>query len=127
MVGYAVCRRGNTVVKQGDIIKTDFDPSLGHEQAGYRPALVVSPVFFIKTTNLALVCPITNSDRQFPTHVKLSQKMKTTGFVMAEQIRAVDLKVRHFRVVERVPKDIMEKVSNLVKASVDVLEDYEEN
>jgi len=113
------------VVKQGDIIKTDFDPSLGHEQAGYRPAIVISPLFFMQTTNLALVCPITNSDRQFPTHVRLDEKMQTTGFIMAEQIRAVDLRARHFRVIEHASKELTEKVSNLVKASVDVGEDYE--
>jgi len=113
-------------VKQGTIIKTDLDPTKGHEQAGFRPALVVSPILFTQATNLTLVCPITNTDRQRPLHIKL-ESLQTTGFVMTEQIRAVDLKNRQFRVVERVPKPIMERVSNLVKASVDVLEDYEEN
>jgi mRNA interferase MazF len=114
------------VVKQGEIIKTDLDPTKGHEQAGYRPALVVSPALFTKATNLTLICPITNTDRKHAMHIKL-EETRTTGFIMTEQVRAVDLKSRQFRVIERIEKSVMEKVSNLIKAYVDVLEDYFED
>ena len=113
------------MVKQGDIIKADLDPTKGHEQAGYRPALAISPALFTRITNLTLICPITNTHRKCPFHIKL-ENLQTTGFIMTEQIRAVDLKDRKFRIVERVPKIIMEKVSNLIKASVDVLDDYKD-
>jgi mRNA interferase MazF len=113
-------------IKQGSIIKTNLDPTKGHEQAGYRPALVVSPLLFTQATNLTLICPITNTDRRRAMQIPLDG-LQTTGFVMTEQIRAVDLKNREFRVVERVPKELMERVSNLIKASVDVLEDYYED
>ena len=111
------------MVKQGDIIIIDLDPTKGHEQAGYRPALVVSPSLFTQATNLTLICPITNTDRKRPMHIKL-ENLQTTGFIMSEQIRAVDLKDRKFRTAGRIPKIIMEKVSNLIKASVDVSEEY---
>ena len=125
MAQYAVGRRGSSMVKQGDIIKTDLDPVKGHEQAGYRPALVLNQPLFSQATNLTLICPITNTDRRRAMHIKL-EGLQTTGFVMTEQIRAVDLKDRKFRVVERAPKEVIDKVSNLIKASVDVSEDYEE-
>jgi mRNA interferase MazF len=111
------------MVKQGDIIKTDFDPVKGHEQAGFRPALVVSSSLFTQATNITLICPITNTDRQRPLHIKLDG-LQTTGFVMTEQVRAVDLKSRKFRVIERVSKDFTEIITNIVKASVDVVDDF---
>ena len=79
------------MVKQGDIIKVSFDPNSGHEQAGYRPALVVSNNEFIKRTKLAMVCPITNTDNHFPLHVPLDARTKTTGVVLCEHVRTLDL------------------------------------
>ncbi|MCL2086438.1 MAG: type II toxin-antitoxin system PemK/MazF family toxin [Oscillospiraceae bacterium] len=111
------------MVKQGDIIKTDLDPTKGHEQAGYRPALVISPPLFMQASNLTLICPITNTDRKRAMHIKL-ENTQTTGFVMTDQIRAIDLKSRPFRIIERVSKDFAEVISNLIKASVDILEEY---
>lgn len=112
------------MLNQGDIIKIDLDPTKGHEQAGYRPVLVLNEPLFTKVTNLTLVCPITNTDRSHPMHIKLNG-LKTTGFVMSEQIRAVDLNSRNYRVVDHVPKDIIECVTNLIKASVDVPDNYQ--
>lgn len=54
------------MVKQGDIIKINLDPRAGHEQAGYRPAVVVSNNFFNKVTNMTIVCPITNTNKEYP-------------------------------------------------------------
>jgi len=112
------------MVKQGSIIKTDLSPTKGHEQTGFRPALVVSSTLFTSLTNLTLICPITNTDRNHPLHVKLKD-LKTTGFVMTDQIRAIDLKGRKFVAVERVSKGTFVKISNLLKASVDLSEDFE--
>jgi len=110
------------MVKQGDIIKLDLDPTKGHEQAGHRPALVVSPALFTRATNLTLICPITNTDRKRPLHIELKD-LRTAGFVMTEQIRAVDLRGREFSTIERVQKDVFIKISNIVKASVDLSDD----
>jgi len=112
------------MVKQGSIIKLNLDPTKGHEQAGYRPALIVSPALFTQATSLTLICPITNTNRKKATHFELTG-LQTTGFVMTEQIRAVDLNDRQFRVVERVSFELMERVSNFIKASVDVVEKFD--
>jgi len=89
------------MVRQGDIIKLDFDPTKVHEQQGRRPALVIGSALFTHATNLTLICPITNTDRKRPLHIEL-KNLQTTGFVMAEQVRAVDLKNKQIHVVERI-------------------------
>lgn len=98
------------MVRQGDIIKINFTPQSGHEQAGYRPAVVISNDFFNAKTNLAIVCPITNTLRPFPLHVPLDERTETTGVVMCEQIKALDIRARTFRPVERIPDDLLDEV-----------------
>jgi mRNA interferase MazF len=77
------------MVEQGDIIKLSFNPHKGHEQAGYRPAVVVSNNFFNRKTNLAIVCPITNTKRPFPLHVDLDNRTQTTGAGFLRRARAL--------------------------------------
>ena len=109
------------MVKQGDIIKVDFNPNAGHEQAGYRPALVISNNEFNKRTKLAIVCPITNTNNSFPLHVHLDSRTATTGVVLCEHIRTLDLQSRKSRFVERVPEDILKTVTDIVAAEVEML------
>lgn len=109
------------MVKQGDIIKVDFNPNAGHEQAGYRPALVISNNEFNKRTKLAIVCPITNTNNSFPLHVPLDSRTATTGVVLCEHIRTLDLQSRKSRFVERVPADILKTVTDIVAAEVEML------
>lgn len=102
------------MVKQGDIVKLDFNPQSGHEQAGYRPAVVVSNDFFNARTNLVIVCPITNAKRPFPLHVPLDDRTQTTGVILCEQIKALDLNARMFRIVEKLPDDLLDEVIGVV-------------
>ena len=88
----------------------NLSPTEGHEQSGYRPAVVVSNDFTISTTNMVYIAPITNTVRNFPLHVSLDARTKTTGEVLCEQARAVDLKSRPFTVIERVPDDILDNI-----------------
>ena len=108
------------VIKQGDIIKFDFNPSLGHEQQGYRPALVVSNEIYNKHTNLLMVVPITNRESDFPLHIHLDGRTQTTGVVMCEQIKAIDKSVRKIRLVESVPRDILTHDIAMIKAEIDL-------
>ena len=106
------------MLKQGDIIKVSFDPQIGHEQAGYRPALIVSTDKFTQYTTLALVCPISNTKKDFPMHVDLDDRTQTTGAVFCEHIRSLDLKTRHYRYIETVPDDILYAVLEIIKLSL---------
>jgi mRNA interferase MazF len=102
------------VPKQGDIILLEFDPQAGHEQRGKRPALVVSNNTYNKFINLALVCPITTTDRSFPLHVKLNEGLNTKGFVMCEQVKALDIDARNAVFFEKVSNNVMEEVADIL-------------
>lgn len=84
----------------GHIIKVDLDPGAGHEQGGWRPAVVLSPISYNGKTNLALVIPITNQIKGYPFEVRLPGGMKTTGVVLADQIRNLDWHARRAKYVE---------------------------
>lgn len=105
--------------KQGDIIKLDLTPTKGHEQAGYRPALVVSNASFSQASHMRMVCPITNTNRNSPLHVALNG-LQTTGFVMCDQVRVVDIRTRGYKVVESISEDTLWEVCDIIIGSVDV-------
>lgn len=107
------------MVNQGDIIKVSFNPQKGHEQAGYRPAVVVSNNFFNLKTNLTIICPITNTNNNFPLHIPLDDRTQTTGVILCEHIKALDLNARPHIVVEQLPKDILTKVINVVFSEIE--------
>jgi len=105
--------------KQGDIIKLDLDPTLGHEQAGYRPVLVVNNLSFSRASNMLIICPITNKDRKSPIHVPL-EGLFTTGFIMCDQIKAIDIKAREYKVIEAVDDDTLWEVTDIIRGFVDM-------
>jgi mRNA interferase MazF len=105
---------------QGDIIILDFNPQTGHEQAGRRPALIVSNAQYHKYTNgLALVCPVTNTLTPFPLHIPLDNRTKTTGVIMCEQVKALDLNARQASFVEPLPEDLLHEVMERIVLSVE--------
>jgi mRNA interferase MazF len=78
----------------GDLIWTDFDPTRGREQAGPRPALVISPAVFTENTGLAMVCPVTSRIRPFPTSVVLPAGLPISGEILTSHIRSIDTQAR---------------------------------
>jgi mRNA interferase MazF len=90
------------VPDRGDVIILSFDPTLGHEQAGFRPAVVLSPEIYNKASGLCLVCPITTSIKGYPFEVSLEGTRKTSGVALADQVRSIDWKARKIRIVDRV-------------------------
>jgi mRNA interferase MazF len=106
------------VPKKGDFITLSFDPQAGHEQKGRRPALVVSNDLFNRHTGLAIVCPITNTDRRFPFHLAVPAVSSLTGFVMVEQVKSIDYATRGARFVRRAPDEFLEDVLDLIDACI---------
>jgi mRNA interferase MazF len=98
------------MVKPGQIIKLDFNPSIGHEQGGYRPAVIVSNELGLKRHNMTYVCPITMTNKPYPTHIPLDERTNTRGVVLCEHMKSVDLGKRQYSYVEEMPFDIFEKV-----------------
>jgi len=108
-----------TIFEQGDIIAIDFDPQAGHEQKGRRPALVVSNNVYNRFTKAAMVCPITNTNKNIPVQIRLDSRTKTTGVIMCEQIKALDLSKRKAVFLEKVPEDIIVAVVDMVYSFVE--------
>lgn len=102
------------ILEQGAIIWMDFNPTKGHEQAGKRPAVVVSIADFQRLTNLVMVMPISNRPELFPMHVPLDNRTKTTGSVLAEHIKTIDPNARPISFVEMCPKDKVQQALDLL-------------
>lgn len=101
--------------EKGDIIYVDCMPQAGHEQNGRRPALVISSSTYNKLCDgFAVVCPITNTDRHHPLHIPLADKCKTTGFVMVDQFRSMDINSRNAEYYDKAPNEIVKSVIDIV-------------
>ena len=108
------------MVAQGDIIKVNFNPQSGNEQAGYRPAVVISNNFFNSKTNLVIVCPITNVNNKFPLHISLDSRTITAGVVLCEHVKALDLNNRGYKFIEKMPTDILEEIVSTVFSEIEM-------
>ena len=104
---------------QGDIVILNFNPQAGHEQAGRRPALVISNSSFHRYTGLAIVCPITNQINNYPLHVRLDGRTKTTGEILCEHIKSLDYNARNIAYVEALPDDLLSEVLDRVRMSIE--------
>lgn len=102
--------------RQGDIVFLNFSPQSGHEQAGRRPGVVISNAQFFIRTKFAIVCPITNTDNKFPLHIPLDNRTKTTGVILTEHMKCLDVMSRDIQFVERLPGDLLDKTLAFVKA-----------
>jgi mRNA interferase MazF len=101
---------------KGDLVALSFDPQSGREQKGRRPGLVISNDLFNQRTGLAIVCPITNTRRDIPFHVALPPESTVTGFVMVEQVKAIDFRARRARFIEKVPVPVLNEALSLLDA-----------
>jgi len=105
--------------KQGDIVTLNFDPQTGHEQKGRRPGLIVSNDAFHKRANLAMVCPVTNTASGFPAHIPLDGRTGTTGEIMCEQAKCLDISSRNAVFKESAPDDILDEAIDLICSFVE--------
>ena len=106
------------VPQKGDFITVTFDPQSGHEQKGRRPALVVSNDLFNKHAGLAIVCPLTNTDRRFPFHVAVVNDPNVSGFVMVEQVKSIDFRARKATRIGRASDHVLEEVLSILDACI---------
>ena len=103
---------------QGDIVMMDFQPQAGHEQRGRRPGLVISNESFHRYTRMAIICPIMNTDKGFPMHVRLAAETRTTGVVLCEQMKSLDYVARNAVFVEAATDDVLHEVLERVRLSL---------
>ena len=98
--------------KRGDIVWLAFDPQIGSEQAGRRPALVLSPESYNRKVGLALFCPITTKAKGYPFEVILPDSIKASGVILSDQIRNLDWKARKASFCCKAPTTIFAEVLN---------------
>lgn len=107
------------VPKQGDIVWLDFTPQSGHEQAGHRPALVLSPEAYNRKVGLMLCCPITTQVKGYPFEVELTGVRGVSGVVLSDQIKSLDWESRHAEFKGKAPsaavRDVLAKVHTLLE------------
>ena len=85
----------------------EFDPQAGHEQAGVRPALVISPRPYNQRVGLALFCPVTTHVKGYPFEVELPPGLKAKGAILSDQIKSLDWRVRRARLLCTVPDEVL--------------------
>jgi mRNA interferase MazF len=97
--------------EQGDIVYLDFDPQSGHEQAGRRPALVLSPRAYNDAAGLALCCPLTTRVKGWPFEVDSATELAgAKGVVLVDQVKALDWRARNGELAARAPRKVVQEV-----------------
>jgi mRNA interferase MazF len=106
------------IPEKGDFIAVTFDLQFGHEQKGRRPALVVSNTLFNEQTGLAIVCPLTTTDRSYPFHVAVTENTRVKGFVMVDQVKSIDYRARQAKALGKASDDLLDEVLSILDASI---------
>lgn len=103
----------------GDIVWLTFDPQAGHEQAGRRPALVLSPKAYNGKVGLALLCPVTNQVKGYPFEVLIPEGLQVKGAILSDQVKSLDWRARkaEFSCKLSVEKlnEVIKKLSTLIR------------
>lgn len=97
--------------RKGDFVALSFDPQSGHEQKVRRPALLISDDLFNKHTGLAIVCPLTKTDRRIPFHLAVPPTSGLVGFVMVDQVKSIDYAARKGEVNRKSPRNAIGRCS----------------
>lgn len=97
------------VPERGDVVWLQFDPQAGHEQAGKRPALVLSPAAYNGRVGLALLCPITSQRKGYPFEVQLPPGLRIQGVVLADQVKSLDWRIRRAERADSVPQPVLDE------------------
>ncbi len=104
------------IPERGDLVWLAFNPQVGHEQAGRRPAVVLSPATYNGKVGLALFCPITSQVKGYPFEVALPEGLPISGVVLADQVKSLDWRVREAERIAKLPDPIMQDVLPRISA-----------
>jgi len=107
------------VPKRGDIIWLEFDPQAGHEQAGKRPALVISPEAYNDKTSLLLACPITSQIKGYPFEVRIPSELQIQGVILTDQVKSLDWQARNAQFACQVPHNTVKEVTERIRILLD--------
>lgn len=104
------------IPEKGEFVSFTFDPQAGHEQTGRRSALVVSNTLFNQKTGLAIVCPLTGTNRNYPFHVAVIDHPAVNGFVMVEQVKSIDYRARQGKYLGKASISLLDEVLSILDA-----------
>ena len=102
---------------RGDIVKVDFNPTKGHEQGNFRPAVVINDIPLPGDINL--VVPITTKNKTYPLEIPLDNRTATQGVMLPFQIRAIDLNNRNAKLIETLPDDLLDICSDYIRRATE--------
>jgi mRNA interferase MazF len=106
------------VPARGDAVWITLNPQAGHEQAGRRPAVVLSPSAYNSKVGLALLCPITNQIKGYPFEVQIPHGLIVTGAVLADQVKSLDWRARKAELIGTLPEativEVLQKLGTLL-------------
>jgi mRNA interferase MazF len=106
------------VPRRGDVVWLTFNPQAGHEQAGRRPAVVLSPLAYNAKVSLALLCPITSQVKGYPFEVNIPNGLPVNGVVLADQVKSLDWQARDVEFICALPvvvtREILQKIGLLL-------------
>ena len=103
------------VPERGDAVWLSFTSHVGHEQAGRRPAIVLSPAAYNRKVGLAIFCPLTNQVKGYPFEVIIPAGLKVTGAVLSDQVKSLDWKSRDAELIVRLPASVTDEVLKKLK------------
>ena len=110
------------IPNSGDIVWITFNPQAGHEQAGRRPALVLSPAAYNGKVGLAILCPVTSQVKGYPFEVLIPDGLKINGAILSDQVKSLDWKARQAEFVCKLPDDtfneVVQKLSTLIRQQI---------
>ena len=95
---------------RGDLVWMDFSPLAGVEQAGTRPAVVLTLAAYHRRSRLAVVCPITNKEKGWPMEVKLPEGLPIAGVILVDHVKSVDRQARNMQIAGRVPPAVLDEI-----------------
>lgn len=98
------------VPDRGDAVWLNFNPQAGHEQAGRRPALVLSPAVYNGKLGLALLCPVTSRVKGYPFEVAVPDGLAVGGVILSDQVKSLDWRERQAELIARMPDEVVGEV-----------------
>ena len=104
-----------SVPDRGDVVWLDFTPQAGHELAGRRPGVVLSPAAYNGKVGLALVCPITAQAKGYPFEVAIPGERTVTGVILTDQVKSIDWRARRAKVVDRLGAEVVARTLALLR------------
>jgi mRNA interferase MazF len=103
---------------RGDVVCVTMNPTVGHEQSGRRPALVLSPAAYNGKVGLAILCPITSQVKGYPFEVQVPEGLPVEGVILADQAKSLDWRARGAELLCTVPRESTSAVQQLVETLV---------